>query len=862
MSSLLLIAGNPCRASAMDAPVALNIASQNLGDALRKLAKRGNLQILFDPDLVAGRVSPTVADLLTPREALNRLLRGMPLEAVEQAADVVVIRARQMATAPPVVVRSPAVAVPAYTDVTGALEEIVVTSQRRLERLQDVPISVRAFSRAVMEIQGTRSIDDIARLTPGVTFGRGRNNNSESSEISIRGIGSSAGAATTGVYIDDTPIQSRHLSFGTFNTYPVLFDIDRVEVLRGPQGTLFGSGSEGGTVRFITPEPDLHAVSSYVRSELSSTHDGDPSAELGAAVGGPLIEDRLGFRASVSLRREGGFVDRIDWHRRTVVDADANTATTQTARLALKWMPSNAVTVSPSIFYQRRRLQDTSAYWAQVPGMSDPTQGQFTQTLRNGNAIANPSTDSFMLAALKVNWELRGAMLTSNTSYFKRDESAITDYAEYNLAVFLDDPYPPPRIVAPTNWSDVQRNWTEELRLESTAADARVNWTAGVFYQRAAENTVENVFDPALVAQLGLPVYRGGYVYYQEPFKSLDTQLAVFGQADLKIGERLKVTLGLRYTRARFDGEAYFAGPAVGSPVSSAGRLREHPLTPKIGAAYQINAENLVYATLAKGYRIGGANPAVGQFCYGDADSALGSIGLSQVPPKYDADSVWSYEIGSKNAFADHRGLLNASLYFVQWDNIQQQVPLTACGFQFISNLGRARSQGMDLQAQFKLSDAWAVGGNLAVTDARYTQTVRLAPSALSLVQDGDHLAGSPWSLTLFAEGRHPMAAGESYGRVDFQYSARQSDTVPTMNALNGGNPDWFDGVPAQSLTSLRFGIKRGGLDVSLFVQNLFDTRPRLTVNQDVGLGQSGTPLLYVITWRPRTFGVTATYHR
>lgn len=844
----------------MDAPVALDIAAQNLGDALRALAKSGNLQILFDPELVAGRVSSAVVDRLTPRAALGRLLRGMPLEAVEQATDVVVIRARALPTAPSVA-RVPATA-PADThgEYPGSLEEIIVTSQRRLERLQDVPISVRAFGRAVMEIQGTRSIDDIARLTPGVTFGRGRNNNSESSEISIRGIGSSAGAATTGVYIDDTPIQSRHLSFGTFNTYPVLFDIDRVEVLRGPQGTLFGSGSEGGTVRFITPEPDLHAGSSYARAEFSKTQSGDTGAELGVAGGGPLIDGTLGIRVSASLRREGGFVDRVDWHRRVVVDANSNAATTQTARLALKWTPSDDVTVSPSIFYQRRRVQDTAAYWAPVPGLTDPAQGQFAAPLRNGNAIANPSTDAFTLVALKVNWDLGGATLSSNTSYFKRDEYAITDYAEYNRAVFLDDPYPPPGIVAPTNWSDVQRNWTQELRLES-AADARVNWTAGVFYQRAAENTVENVFDPALVAQLGLPVYRGGYVYYQEPFKSLDTQLAVFGQADVKVAERLKVTLGLRYTRARFDGEAFFAGPAVGTPVSSSGRLREHPLTPKIGVSYQIDGDNLVYATLAKGYRIGGANPAVGQFCYGDADSALGSIGLSQVPPNYDADSVWSYEIGSKSAFADHRLLVNSSLYFIQWDNIQQQVPLTACGFQFISNLGHARSRGLDVQAQLKLDDAWTVGGNVALTDARYTQTVRLAPSAFSLVQNGDHLAGSPWSMTLFAEGRRALAAGETYGRIDFQYSARQNDTVPTMNALNGGNPDWFDGVPAQSLTSLRFGIKRGGFDVSLFVQNLFDTRPRLTVTQDIGLGQSGTPLLYVITWRPRTIGVTATYH-
>ena len=165
---------------------------------------------------------------------------------------------------------------------TAGLEEILVTAQRREERLQDVPISVSVYNQAIMDAQGTRHIDDIARLTPGLTFFRGTiNNNSESSDIAIRGIDSTAGASTTGVYIDDVPIQGRHLSFGTFNAYPQLFDIDRVEVLRGPQGTLFGSGSEGGTVRFITPEPGLHQYSAYARSELAATDGGDPVAEIG-----------------------------------------------------------------------------------------------------------------------------------------------------------------------------------------------------------------------------------------------------------------------------------------------------------------------------------------------------------------------------------------------------------------------------------------------------------------------------------------------------------------------------------------------------------------------------------------------------
>jgi len=185
------------------------------------------------------------------------------------------------------------------SDTGQALEEIVVTAQRRAERLQDVPISVSAYSQQSLDNQGVRDIEAIARLTPGVVFTHGQFS-SESSNIAIRGIDSNAGAATTGIYIDDTPVQSRHLSFGTFNAYPALFDIERVEVLRGPQGTLFGAGSEGGTIRFLLPEPGLTQYSSYVRSELADTHGGAPSYEFGGAFGGPIVADTLGFRVSAS----------------------------------------------------------------------------------------------------------------------------------------------------------------------------------------------------------------------------------------------------------------------------------------------------------------------------------------------------------------------------------------------------------------------------------------------------------------------------------------------------------------------------------------------------------------------------------
>src|SRR5471032_2609622 len=189
----------------------------------------------------------------------------------------------------------------------GGLEEIVVTATRREESISLVPISVTAFSQEMIDQKGIKDFQDIVRFTPGVAF-----DTSGTNAISIRGISSSGGAGTTGIYIDDTPIQMRALGFNPDDTLPKTFDLDRVEVLRGPQGTLFGAGSEGGTVRYIMTQPNTTTESTYARTELSFTQGGAPSYEGGVAHGGPLIDNVLGFRASAWYRYDGGYINRVD----------------------------------------------------------------------------------------------------------------------------------------------------------------------------------------------------------------------------------------------------------------------------------------------------------------------------------------------------------------------------------------------------------------------------------------------------------------------------------------------------------------------------------------------------------------------
>src|SRR6185295_427554 len=210
-----------------------------------------------------------------------------------------------------------------------SIDEIVVTATRRSEVLSRVPISVTALNQDSLDERGIKDFQDVVRYTPGINI-----DTSITNAISIRGISSSGGAGTTGIYIDDTPIQMRAVGFNPDDTLPKTFDLDRVEVLRGPQGTLFGAGSEGGTVRYILAAPKVHGSSTYVRSELAFTPGGQPSYELGIAHGATLIEGTLGVRGSAWYRRDGGWIDRVDPTTGAATESNANHSYAYTLRLA------------------------------------------------------------------------------------------------------------------------------------------------------------------------------------------------------------------------------------------------------------------------------------------------------------------------------------------------------------------------------------------------------------------------------------------------------------------------------------------------------------------------------------------------
>ena len=766
---------------------------------------------------------------------------------------------------------SPAVAQTAGSKASEpGLEDIIVTATRRAERLQDVAISVSAFSQAKLDKQALRSIDDLTRFSPGVTFtrnGLAGNYNDSSNSIAIRGIDSSAGAATTGIYIDESPIQSRRIGFGTQNAYPQLFDLDRVEVLRGPQGTLFGAGSQGGTVRFISPSPSLSERSIYARGELAGTTKGGLSAEGGAAFGMPLVNDKVGLRLSGSFRRDGGYVDRINYTPAgagSIAEDNANWTNTATFRAALKWQVSDALSLTPSFYWQWQRTNDTGAYWSARPALSDPGKSIFI----NGNRLRNQNRDPFWIAALRADYDLGFADLVSSTSYFRRRNKAESDYTQFDRNLFFGVGVAPVGAAAPVYFTDSQDNFYQEVRLSSKDSEARLSWTVGVFYSRLIENSTEFIYDPTLPAEYeavygsplcastGVLACPGGLIYSQPIYRVVDKQFAGFGEFKYKITDTISAVAGVRVSDVRYNTISDSFGVFFGgreSPTESGG---ETPVTPRFSLNFQPDRDKLFYASVAKGFRVGGTNTPLGNLCAAD----LAVIGIANSPRTYNSDTLWSYEAGAKITAFDRRVTINGSAYLIDWSNIQQNVYLPSCGLQYTDNLGKVRSVGGDLEISARVSDALSLGLTVAYNDAYYTRNSGgTAPGTSPVVSKGDRLRGAPWSLVASAEYRFgPDARRSPFVRLDYQYSSKLNKLNPQINPANATADPTLSNLPSTENLNLRLGYTLGDAELSVFAQNLTNDLPVLYNNRDVGY----TDQYFARSVRPRTFGVTLTFRQ
>lgn len=806
----------------------------------------------------------------------------------------------------------------------GALDEIVVTATRREESLSKVPISVSAYTQEAMDIKGIRDFSDIARFTPGVTIDTYQTNS-----ISIRGISSSGGAGTTGIYIDDTPIQMRAMGSSPDDTLPKTFDMERVEVLRGPQGTLFGAGSEGGTVRYIMTQPSLTTFSTYARSEVSYTQGGSPSYEAGLAVGGPIAEDTLGFRISAWYRRDGGWIDRVDPTDVETVEKNANYDDTTVLRAAFTWALGNDVKVTPSVVSQNRERNDISSYW---PLYSNASSNHFV----SGNFTDIPAPDRYLLPALKVTADLGKVQLISNSSFYRRNDMSGYDGTGYNLSYYQSlgwlpgaggnaagsSPYAGSSPCAPQGFTcyplidgggahlpaalanyrspatvtNQQENITQEFRLQSNEPSSRISWTAGVFFSIDRSFSLEQLHDPmadqlfeylygtTIADVFGTATNTNGSSYlpmgdsFLNQLIGHDRQLAGFGEAEWGLTDRWKLTTGIRYSKTDFSFYSYADGPQNGGPEYGSGSEHEKPITERVGISFQANANNLYYATYSTGFRIGGANAPIP---YDVCEVDFKNFGISGSPNSFRSDTVKNYEIGAKNDIVN-RLKLATSLYYIKWNDIQQSVNLPTCGLSYNGNLGKAISEGGDLQADFAVTDHFTLESAVGYTDAHYTADSFPGPVATTpLVSKGDAIIGesgnapAPWTVTLGAEYKFKVFGGhDSFARVDWEYETKSTRPTPdedpstvqygSCTGNSGAVQSCFYTPSATSFVSIRAGSAFNGWNISAFVDNLLDSHTILNYNyhptDGFGPTPAATPLYMDYTFRPRTFGLTVTY--
>jgi iron complex outermembrane recepter protein len=825
------------------------------------------------------------------------------------------------------------------SDNSDDLGEVVVTSTRQAEPLSRVPISVEVFTEKQMDEQGVKQFADIARLTPGLTINNGGGGGG-ANNISIRGVSSSAGASTTGIYIDDVPIQVRQVGYAAGTLFPEVFDLERVEVLRGPQGTLFGAGSEGGTVRFIQTAPSLDTYSGYSRAEGAGTQDAAGSYEAGSAFGGPILRDVLGFRVSAFFRHDGGYIDRVpetftlnnrsgagfgdaSTAMRTGSGQDnANSQNTIALRAALKAQLADNLSITPSFYLQHQTQNDIDNTF-NLSG-SDPSAGVFTNPLWTVGAptpggltaltLPQGQTGYSRLAigSIVLQWDMSFASLYSTTAYLDQQKTRYTDQTTYYAVTAIDSqvqPYPNPGQKAQNLYADTQKVFSEEIRLQSNNKDSPLNWVAGGFYSHANQfshqYTEDNIwgnsnyfyggyvgpgtspFGPGYTAYqnfFGTPLLNGSGTYFADA-RTIEEQEAGFGQLDWKIFNIVTLTGGVRVSRDKLEYTLTSAGaennlnapygepcPAGGyctydsgilAPSFPSGNIHnaETAVTPKAGVSVQITANNFVYASATKGYRPGGAQAQLPSGCnqdlvnYGYVDAS----GKPSSPLTYKSDTVWSYEVGTKNKALDGKLTVSASGYIIKWKDIQQSLNLPMCGYALTDNLGSATIKGFDLILGAIPLEGLSLNASVGFTHTALDNGL-YQPGGVVVYSKGSAIldAGPPWTEIVSAEYAAPAMAGAGgYIRADYSHTSKYAATGRTdPTAFN------FDPLlPTNTQTTLvngRLGVRHGPLDVSLFCNNLFNSHPLM----DLAHGGGGNPgyLWTADTLRPRTVGVTAAY--
>jgi iron complex outermembrane recepter protein len=764
----------------------------------------------------------------------------------------------------------------ATTDSGDTLQEVTITATKRLSTVQTTPISVTAVTAEELTARGVTSFDDLAQSVPGMSM---RTSGSGQTEFEMRGLQSSGGSSSTvGFYLDETPLSSpASAQNGKVVIDPNLYDLSRVEVLRGPQGTLYGSGSMGGTVRLVPNAPELGTFDASGETIVSDTASG---GSINTAQNGML---NLPLGSTAAVRIVGALSQTSGWVQRIVIQDGAfpldydngvggvltrgnvaaapqaadytgtNKSTTESTRASLLWSPIEQLTIEPMVMYQLTNQDGPSA--TDTTGISPTVSGP--EAHYEPYDTAEPYSDRFTLGSLKVAYQFDSFSVTSATADWNRksfisqdstEENAVSNAGLGTIPSIL--PYPTVGSYdtstgaqgpnSPATWErDYTQQISEEIRASSTG-DSAFQWLGGFFYSKL-DSTWSMASDQpeatAATLESAFGVDNTAVFVAFEP--ATIKQTAVFGEVSYKITPDFKITAGARRfsydtTQSDNEGGAELSGAPGQYPLAGDFESKQVGVTPKLDLSYQITPDMMVYATGAKGFRPGGVNqflpttcpPGTGAggcfatFVESQLQSKFNTTGYVPSPQTFAADDVWNYELGAKTEFLDHRLMVNGDVYYEIWNN--PQLLTNADGFGYTVNGAKAKMTGLELESKAVLTSSLTFGVNVSYDHAYFVDDN--APSGFLA---GQEVADTPkitsaQTLTY----KFPLANGMTIlGVLENDYVGNRTD-IPyglTLSIYGNATQRAIVHLAAYDLTKLRFGVQSGNWSAMLFVDNLLN---------------------------------------
>ncbi|MFT3755474.1 MAG: TonB-dependent receptor [Pseudoxanthomonas sp.] len=692
------------------------------------------------------------------------------------------------------------------------LDAIIVTAQKRSERIQDVPMSIAVIDAAKLASQGQVQLTDYYAQVPGLSMnarGSGR------TQIVMRGIATATEQnPTVGVVIDDVPFGSSTIDIQTPDLDPS--ELQHIEALRGPQGTLYGASSMGGLLKYVTVDPDTSEFSARAQFDLSNVAHGGTGYGMRAAMNLPAGEN-FALRVSGFDRRDAGYVDDLQQGKK-----DINEARTHGARVSALWNASDAVTVKASVLAQDSQSNGTGT--VDVDFDHNPAVREYARTRLGHTDIYDGKV---RLYNLKVAADMGWATFDSISAYGEYSHDGPQDVSTtFGGLLGMIFGIPRPGVVIDNRSATDKRS--QEFRLSSKDAE-KLDWQVGLYYTKEETEGYQalRAVDRVSGADLGIiPAYTA-----LSP--STFEEKAIYGDIDYHFTPKFDLQLGGRFSDVSLSSYTDYDGPMNGGEPSTevdpdAG---EKVFTFLVSPRYKLGDNSMLYGRVASGYRAGGQN---------------GAMPGTQLPETYDSDKLVSYEVGYKGAFAGNTLSFDAALFYIDWTDIQLSIVDQATTQTYYTNGGKASSKGIETSVQWRPADGWTLGLSAAFTDASLEQNLPNGTYGLK----GDRLPYSPkFSSALNVNKDFPL--GSLYGFVGggVTYVGEREAGFSTSSTVRR-----YD-MPAYTTVDLRAGIEADAWTLTVYLKNAGDEYGFLSgTARNATTGQS----LYASNLiQPRTLGAS-----